>query len=883
MEADVMNRSSHGWKKSETCVSALSFIVLLFTAVLPPEGMGEDSADPERIAWTWSKSELSGLDFLASQMKRDAGGYWVHKVNRFSVRSNISAGLTAEAGRYLERLLVVIPRVFGFPVLEEKQMLVLTIHKTAADFEAAAGKPPESRASHKITGTGGSTAEVNICAVDAETDGKLVNTVNLRSFQCETVRALLELAARGRELSIFVSDGCAAYMESWNPREEAPQWKPRMAENARLNRLKALQDAVMETGAYCPDLLENFVLQGSSFSGDNALLKLALGESFADFLFSSRQRVRMLPALLYRDTGSPADMAARFADLKTLMDIEQQWHDHICRVVSELIYVQIIEIPVTGTPAGIPAASRADRYGTIPLISVYPGPDDTYDIGWFAGSTKSIRVLKCGGDNSKKAEISPAFLDGTSALLGFCSIPGKDLYFAGHSKDNESGNRNCEFWVAGFNGTGKELFDTRLFGEKNSEEVHSKGYPGTAGSSRLIYNEAAGNIGVYCSHTMKWPDNVRHQAGFISLLTPAGKDRTVNGWYVSHNFDQRMVVKDGDFYMLAHGDAYPRALVLSKWNAGGKCLFQCNYHDIPGESGDNTTNCQTGGLVVLDDKRIILIFASSNGRKSHDVCVKVFDVAGKETNEKWLTSYAPGVNGYFPRIAAYGKDVFVAWEESSGQGSWMRYAVIDGSLETLKKQTPVLGVHVPSCYDMVNLSGGAIAWAVPGTRDSVRVYRIDLPEKQYAVLADKLSKETARLAKSSYAPKKEIVEKIDEVLLKKLVKLGSEGTMPKKGMILSKSKASVTIVAAGEDGSLKFEAQSGTARKSASFSLKELDFPDKAVIAAAVASQEPDNKPLCGVTAFYMQCAGQKNQARMYFALAGSAEAQKFRRFFQEN
>ncbi|MDD2600231.1 MAG: hypothetical protein PHO37_13555 [Kiritimatiellae bacterium] len=853
--------------------------------VVAPVVFGASSERAEQLAWSWTKAEQSGLDFLAMQVKRGSDGYWTHKANHYTARSNLSAGLTAEVGRYVERMIEVIPRVFGYPVLTGKQELQVTVHKTAADFTAAGGQRGE-RTFHKVGqgASGSGSAEVHICALEAELldpANVLPSSVNLRELQRAAVLALLELAAAGRELPVFMQEGCAAYFESWDLREQVPKRVSRLSANARPERIKALQQAVHEDHNFCPDLLAIYAESTNSFFKGNATLKLAWAESLVDFLLSSGQRCPLLPTLLHSSSWSAKQGgdAAWLAPMKTLAGVEGGWHEHLCQVVSEALYVQKIDIPVDATPARIPSVTKLDRYGTDPLVAVCPGLKDAYDIGWYAGNSQSIRVLMCNPDNSKAGEIEPEFLKGSGSLLGFSRIPGKDLYVAGHSKDNASGNRNCEYWVGGFNGSGKQLFDTLIFGEKNSEEMHSKGYPGVAASARIIYNESAGNFGVYVGHTMKWPDNVRHQAGYFSLLTPAGKNSTVSGWYVSHNFDQRLVVNQGDFYMLAHGDAYPRALVFSKWSGAGKKAFELNYHDIPGEHGDNSTYCQTGGLVVTDKKNSAVVFASANERKSHDVCVVLIDATGKELRRRWLTEYAPGTNGSFPRIATYGKRLLlVAWEEFSGEGPRMQYVILDDSLEKAGQPGSVAEAHVSSCYDMVNLSGGSIVWAVPGIGDVMRVYRIDLQAQMYAQLREGLAKATAQVAAVRRVPKKGVAEKLDEALLKKLVTLSQEKKLPQSGMRLSKSKALIKLVAAEDSGALEFEA--GGAR--ATFAFGELSMADKAMIASLLVVQERDNQALCGVTGFYMDCSGQSTTARMYYARAGRSEAMKFKNFFTQ-
>lgn len=874
-----------GSVSTRTCRAALAGCCLLLAAVSAVFGQTGDNV--EQLAWSWTKAEQSGLDFLATQIKRGSDGYWTHKGNRYTAKSNVSAGVTAATGRYMERMIEIIPRVFGFPVLTGQQELQVIVHKTEADFVAAGGKQG-ARSFHKVSqgASGSGSAEVHLCAEDAasvDPARALMKTVNLRMLQHDAVLALFEMAAAGRERSVFMSEGCAAYFESWDLREQMPKRVSRMSATAHHQRMKALQKAIHEEQELCPDLLAVYAESRDAFFRDDVTIRLAWAESFVDFLLSSGQRCSSLPALLYTSASSnkQGGDAGWLAPLKILAGMEGAWHDHLCKIVSDAVYVQKIAIPVSGIPAGIPSAAGLGRYGFAPLVSVCPGLKEDYDIGWYEGGSQSIRVLRCNSDNSKAGEIAPEFLKGTGALLGFSRVSGKDLYVAGHSKDNSSGNRNCEYWVGGFNGQGKQLFDTLIFGEKNTEELHSKGYPGNAGSARIIYNESAGNFGVYVSHTMKWPDNVRHQAGYFSLLSLAGKNTTVNGWYVSHNFDQRMVVSQGDYYLLAHGDAYPRALVFSKWSGSGKKAFEMNYHFIPGTQGDNDTHCQTGGLVVTDKKGSVVVFASANERKSHDVCVVLIDTTGKEVRSKWLTEYPAGTNGSFPRIASYGKKfLLVAWEAFSGEGSAMQYVILDESLEVVQKQASDPEAHVSSCYDMVNLSNGAIVWAVPGTGDNLKVFRIDLQDKMVGVLRERLAKETAKTAAVRRVPKKGVTEQLDEALLKKLATLSQAGKLPPNGLRLSKSAASIKLVAAEPSGALAVEAQAGGAR--ATFLFSELSLADKAIIACALVGREPNNQALCAVAGYYLACAGQKNTARMYFVRAGRSETQKFNHYFTQ-
>ena len=230
-------------------------------------------------------------------------------------------------------------------------------------------------------------------------------------------------------------------------------------------------------------------------------------------------------------------------------------------------------------------------------------------------------------------------------------------------------------------------------------------------------------IAFYLAHNMLWGDGVRHQAGFIGFLNDKGKIQPGgDGWFYSHNFDQRLILANGDFCALAHGDAYPRALGFSRWpGTGGKAVANQTYHDIPGESGDNTTNCQTGGLIALPNRKFAVVFASSNGREAHDVCVKILDENGKTTREQWLTNDKKGQSCSYPRIARDGDNIFVAWHE----GPNMQQVVLNTSLETIVPRSSTSDVRLSPYDDLHTLDNGTIAWAVPVEGNKVRVHRIE--------------------------------------------------------------------------------------------------------------------------------------------------------------
>lgn len=129
--------------------------------------------------------------------------------------------------------------------------------------------------------------------------------------------------------------------------------------------------------------------------------------------------------------------------------------------------------------------------------------------------------------------------------------------------------------------------------------------PFRAGSLRCA--EGNGMLYVRTSHQMYASpnDGLNHQANMTIVLREEGMtvedlhylvEETAYG-YVSHSFNQFVLIDEsGNFVALDHGDAYPRAAVVSR--TGPTVAYETSYlMEFPGEIGDNYTGACVGGLV----------------------------------------------------------------------------------------------------------------------------------------------------------------------------------------------------------------------------------------------------------------------------------------------
>lgn len=84
-------------------------------------------------------------------------------------------------------------------------------------------------------------------------------------------------------------------------------------------------------------------------------------------------------------------------------------------------------------------------------------------------------------------------------------------------------------------------------------------------------------------------------------------DTSVDFGYVSHSFNQFVILDNGVYAALDHGDAYPRGAVIHRYGNGANhdiSKYKLSVVNYAGESGDNITNATIGGFEVSDTSYI---------------------------------------------------------------------------------------------------------------------------------------------------------------------------------------------------------------------------------------------------------------------------------------
>lgn len=153
-------------------------------------------------------------------------------------------------------------------------------------------------------------------------------------------------------------------------------------------------------------------------------------------------------------------------------------------------------------------------------------------------------------------------------------------------------------------------------------------------------------------------DGLRHQSdiAFWINTTTMTEEKALHA-YVSHSFNQFVKLKDGNIYLLDHGDAYPRSLALTIIKDYGLKLQKMTENEtslfsFQGETGENYTGCKVGGMEVGASNVLVCGIAQPHRQSIKGISGYGYDykynvflcLADKETgktNFLWLTAYHP--------------------------------------------------------------------------------------------------------------------------------------------------------------------------------------------------------------------------------------------------
>ncbi len=194
--------------------------------------------------------------------------------------------------------------------------------------------------------------------------------------------------------------------------------------------------------------------------------------------------------------------------------------------------------------------------------------------------------------------------------------------------------------------------------------------------------------------------------------------------YVSHSFNQ-FVQTDGDYvFRVDHGDAYPRAVVLTRCETDGR-ITDISYSlplSINGYMGDNATGVSIGGLELSSENCLIVgnsVDQSDENNYSADGQRNIFlSVSSKQLNSSdmiWLTDYKEDsdIAPYTPSIVKLNEEQFlVMWEEYHRTSKETTVQMVTINAEgTLTSKITETNLRLSDCAP-VRTSDGQVKWYV---------------------------------------------------------------------------------------------------------------------------------------------------------------------------
>ncbi|MBQ9518713.1 MAG: hypothetical protein IJR59_02330, partial [Firmicutes bacterium] len=198
-------------------------------------------------------------------------------------------------------------------------------------------------------------------------------------------------------------------------------------------------------------------------------------------------------------------------------------------------------------------------------------------------------------------------------------------------------------------------------------DTHS---PFDAGSLRMA--EAKGMLYVFTCHVMY----SGHQANMTLIFDSEDISyiKRSTSPYSSHSFNQ-FIQTDGSYmYTLDHGDAYPRALMMGKYQAGVSSFYASTkeLYNIVGTTGNNATGVSVGGFLLSGDKfyiagnSIVQDEATYQTDTHRNIFLMTTDKNMSAPSTVWLTNYAKddGITVKTPSITQLDDGNFIImWEE----------------------------------------------------------------------------------------------------------------------------------------------------------------------------------------------------------------------------
>ena len=269
--------------------------------------------------------------------------------------------------------------------------------------------------------------------------------------------------------------------------------------------------------------------------------------------------------------------------------------------------------------------------------------------------------------------------------------------------------------------------------------------PFVAGSLRCV--EYNGYLYIRTAHEMYADDKgTNHQANLTmnvrirDMVMTDSYSKVMNSryGYISHSFNQFITVADGQLVAVDHGDAKPRAVVLTRYlTAAGQDKFMkdpaiveidgvlrykyvdtVNVLNIGGASGNNDTGVALGGFEASGSHYLIAgntidqskTFNHLGQRNIFVSATSVSNFTSGGTTVRYLTNHTSGVTVSNPQMVKIDRNRYaVLWMETAEGSSLLKWTFVDGTGNPVS-QVYSGGAVLSDCQPIVN--GGKLVWYV---------------------------------------------------------------------------------------------------------------------------------------------------------------------------
>ena len=239
-------------------------------------------------------------------------------------------------------------------------------------------------------------------------------------------------------------------------------------------------------------------------------------------------------------------------------------------------------------------------------------------------------------------------LDAYDTWGGFYRASDGRMYVVvGYDNQKES-DKKTVIKVIQYSNTWKKLKTCNIKGNA-SNDFKGIYHPFDAGNCSFAENGDL--LYIFTAREMYAISGVHHQSNIaFQIDMNTMKYKNENDSYCSHSFNQYVRYDGDDLYLVDHGDAYPREILVTVKSAEGR-YFEETVFNIIGEIGDNYTGVTLGGFEYV--KNNILTAGTSvpqnysikgvSKKKDKNIRNVFVTVTSKDLQENkvvWLTNYS---------------------------------------------------------------------------------------------------------------------------------------------------------------------------------------------------------------------------------------------------